>query len=486
MGGCVAVFHRTQPRGGTHETHTTPILAALTEDVTTRYKGGAILGTGAFSVVVECTDTTTDETYACKIIPVQALMATADGPSLVGRVRNELAVLTYLAGHPNVVRLHDVFESATTLYIVQERCCGTLRDVIDAMAPVHEARAATMFRGILKAVIHCHQQGVLHRDVKPENFLKYRNRATHDAPTTVIKLADFGFARFFRRDEVVDELVGTPYFMAPEMVAADGRGYGPEVDAWACGVCLYNILSGAMPFPGRTSSAVFDALRGSRDANFSGAIWRVVSPDAINLVGRLLERDPQARLTANDAILHPWMRKHAPASASSSARGIKAGSSSRVFASPIDVATRAAVHGFIDAFKRGVEEPYTRLLEAADADKAATAWAAMRIGLAIADAILGEHADPDGPFFKGATTSLAEAAVAPSLQRMRATLPAVRSIDLIDACDADGLHRIAAWMHHVLSNPAACDVRAVTALPDETHVHLARRLFVTYEGPPAA
>ena len=440
------------------------ILTAFTDAIYTKYTPGRLLGQGAFGTVFECTERADARRhFACKIIHVKKLLATRDGPNVVGRIRNEVAIMSYLAGHPNVVRLHDLFETEGFIFIVQELCPeGSLRSHLHRMgAPLGESQAAGVFRCILKSVLHCHQMGILHRDVKLENFMVSGN---------TIKLADFGLASFYRRNEPQVEAVGSPSFMAPETLSR--TGYGPESDVWSCGVCLFHILSDDLPFKGTTPSQVFTALRGTLEADFSSLAWRTVSPEARDLTRRLLQKQPGARLRIQDALAHPWMRHSA---------GIRAPTSSRVFLPPEDLRARTRVHGFIDAFKHRVERAYVTLLQAPNAAGVARAWRGMRTGLRELNAYMAKHASPDGPYFAGADPGLAEAATVPSLHRMCVTLPALRNVSVLRACDAMRLTAVARWMRHALQNRAACS--DVSELPVEVYVQHARQLFVAYEGP---
>ena len=129
-----------------------------------------------------------------------------------------------------------------------------------------------------------------------------------------------------------------------------------------------------------------------------------------------------------------------------------------------------------------MEEPYTRLLQARDAATAGTEWDNVCFGLRNLDAYMLEHASKDGPFFRGGEPSLAEAATAPALFRMVATLPALRNLELVGACEEMELSRLTPWLAEVLDRPAdCCDVQP---LPAHVYVHLARKLHVRYEGPP--
>ena len=457
------------------------ILPAITEDISARYRAGPVIGTGAYGIVIGCTEVTTGARYACKSVDVMRLLDTADGPNVAGRLRNEVAIMSYLAGHPNIVRLHDVHERNERIFIVQEMCTGgSLKEAI--RAGLTEARAAQLFRGLVRSVIHCHLMGVMHRDIKPENFL-----LSTRAPDAVVKLADFGLACFFRRDELLKEAVGSPLFMAPETVARKSKGYGPAADLWSCGVCLFQMLSSGddYPFDGTQSAEVFAALRDPwAEADFGAPAWRNVAPDALDLVRRILHKDPRKRIQAQDVMAHPWLTRHrrtSPATLPSSVFQIN------------EIGGSARTRGFVDTFKSSVEEPYIRLLQAQDATGAAAAWCQMREGLTALDTFLTAHgrkgsgsgsgaATPKKWYFQGDEPSIAEAGTAPSLCRMNATLPVVRGMPkLADTCQKMGLERLAKWVAEVLGDPAACC--DVAELPAEAYVHMARRLHVTYEGP---
>ena len=157
--------------------------------------------------------------------------------------------------------------------------------------------------------------GVLHRDIKPDNFL-----LSEIGTTSTVKLADFGLSTFFRRGELEKEAVGSPYYMAPEMVVRGSPGYGPEADIWSCGVCLYTFLSGRLPFPGETSAEVFTAIR-NNGVDYAHPVWRGVSSAARDLLRRILEKDPAKRITAEGILTPPWMMRFARGSGQTSRPG---------------------------------------------------------------------------------------------------------------------------------------------------------------------
>ena len=438
-----------------------------------------------------------------------------------------------------IVRLRDVFESGTHIFLVQELCSGgSLGDLLRrAPGPLAEARAARLFRGVVKSVLHCHQLGILHRDVKPDNFL-----LSNTSEKAALKLADFGLSTFFRRGVPEKEAVGSPFYMAPEMVTRGSGGYGPAADLFSCGVILYRLLTGSLPFPGDTTAEVFHALRYD-EADFVSPAWRRVSPSARHLVRRLLEKDPSKRIEAQDVLTHEWMTSmitgcppvpaaepaaatspsgNAPAAGaggcmhrplgggpqaghtnpadsvapsvatSPAADGPETGHlrnrvgdqvvSARIFYMPADERARLRLQGFLDTFRR-VEDAYQQVLTASDPDAAALYWEDVCLRLKTLDGYLADHASRDGPFFLGSESGLAEASTAPALFRMSANLADVRRIELLPAVEGMGLERLAAWLTGILEKPSAvCDV---DVLGPDVYVALARKLHVRYQGPPS-
>ena len=150
-------------------------------------------------------------------------------------------------------------------------------------------------------VVHrCHSLGVFHRDLKPENFLLLNKQ--EDAP---LKATDFGLSVFFKPNEVFTDVVGSAYYVAPEVLR---RSYGPEADVWSAGVIVYILLCGVPPFWAETEQGIFDAvLRGQVD--FHSDPWPKISSGAKDLVRRMLKQDPKDRLTAHQVLNHPWMKE---------------------------------------------------------------------------------------------------------------------------------------------------------------------------------
>ncbi|PIN12016.1 Ca2+/calmodulin-dependent protein kinase, EF-Hand protein superfamily [Handroanthus impetiginosus] len=258
--------------------------------ISDKYILGRELGRGEFGVTYLCTDRETREALACKSISKKKLRTAVD----IEDVHREVAIMSSLPEHPNIVKLRATYEDNEAVHLVMELCeGGELFDRIVARGHYSERAAAGMAKTIAEVVRMCHQHGVMHRDLKPENFL-FANKKENSA----LKAIDFGLSVFFKRGEKFSEIVGSPYYMAPEVLK---RNYGPEVDIWSAGVILYILLCGVPPFWAETEQGVALAiLRGILD--FKREPWPQVSESAKSLVGQMLEPDPKKRLTAQQVL----------------------------------------------------------------------------------------------------------------------------------------------------------------------------------------
>ncbi|OMO51135.1 hypothetical protein COLO4_37795 [Corchorus olitorius] len=267
-----------------------------------KYILGRELGRGEFGITYLCTDRETREGLACKSISKRKLRTAVD----IEDVRREVAIMSTLPEHPNIVKLKATYEDNENVHLVMELCeGGELFDRIVARGHYTERAAANVAKTIAEVVRMCHENGVMHRDLKPENFL-FANKKEH-AP---LKAIDFGLSVFFKPGERFSEIVGSPYYMAPEVLK---RNYGPEVDVWSAGVILYILLCGVPPFWAETEQGVALAiLRGVID--FKREPWSQVSESAKSLVRQMLEPDPKKRLTAQQVLEHPWLHNAKKAS----------------------------------------------------------------------------------------------------------------------------------------------------------------------------
>ncbi|XWS37427.1 hypothetical protein CRYUN_Cryun19dG0042000 [Craigia yunnanensis] len=267
-----------------------------------KYILGRELGRGEFGITYLCTDRETREGLACKSISKRKLRTPID----IEDVRREVVIMSTLPEHPNIVKLKATYEDNENVHLVMELCeGGELFDRIVAKGHYTERAAATVAKTIAEVVRMCHENGVMHRDLKPENFL-FANKKEH-AP---LKAIDFGLSVFFKPGERFSEIVGSPYYMAPEVLK---RNYGPEVDVWSAGVILYILLCGVPPFWAETEQGVALAiLRGVID--FKREPWPQVSESAKSLVRQMLEPDPKKRLTAQQVLEHSWLQNAKKAS----------------------------------------------------------------------------------------------------------------------------------------------------------------------------
>ncbi|GER52500.1 calcium-dependent protein kinase [Striga asiatica] len=287
------------PKGG----HKSYVLQNPTgHNIEEFYELGRELGRGEFGVTYLCTDKTSGESLACKSISKKKLRTRVD----IEDVRREVEIMKHLPKHPNIVSLKHTYEDDHAVHLVMELCeGGELFDRIVARGHYTERAAAAVTRTIVEVIQNCHKHGVMHRDLKPENFLFGNKKET--AP---LKAIDFGLSVFFKPGERFNEIVGSPYYMAPEVLK---RNYGPEVDVWSAGVILYILLCGVPPFWAETEQGVAQAIIRSV-VDFRRDPWPKVSDRAKDLVKKMLNPDPKQRLTAQEVLDHPWLQnaKSAP------------------------------------------------------------------------------------------------------------------------------------------------------------------------------
>ncbi|KAL4587143.1 hypothetical protein LXL04_000009 [Taraxacum kok-saghyz] len=274
-------------------------IAVLTdvskENIEEKYMLDRELGRGEFGVTYLCIDRSSRELLACKSISKRKLRTAVD----VDDVRREVAIMKHLPENSSIVTLREACEDENAVHLVMELCeGGELFDRIVARGHYTERAAAAVTRTIVEVVQLCHKHGVIHRDLKPENFL-FANKKENSP----LKAIDFGLSIFFKPGERFSEIVGSPYYMAPEVLK---RNYGPEIDIWSAGVILYILLCGVPPFWAESEQGVAQAiLRGVID--FKREPWPSVSEGAKSLVKQMLEPDPKLRLTAKQVLEHSWL-----------------------------------------------------------------------------------------------------------------------------------------------------------------------------------
>ncbi|XP_053306542.1 calcium/calmodulin-dependent protein kinase type II subunit gamma isoform X5 [Spea bombifrons] len=253
------------------------------------------LGKGAFSVVRRCVKKSTNQEYAAKIINTKKLSA-RDHQKLEREAR-----ICRLLKHPNIVRLHESISEEGFHYLVFDLVTGgELFEDIVAREYYSEADASHCIHQILESVNHIHQHDIVHRDLKPENLL-----LASKCKGAAVKLADFGLAIEVQGDQQAwFGFAGTPGYLSPEVLRKDP--YGKPVDIWACGVILYILLVGYPPFWDEDQHKLYQQIKaGAYD--FPSPEWDTVTPEAKNLINQMLTINPTKRITADQALKHPWV-----------------------------------------------------------------------------------------------------------------------------------------------------------------------------------
>ncbi|XP_019153611.1 PREDICTED: calcium-dependent protein kinase 24-like [Ipomoea nil] len=272
------------------------VLRTKTGHLKEFYNLGEKIGNGQFGTTFLCTEKTTGKEYACKSIAKRKLFTLED----VDDVRREIEIMHRLSGQPNIISIKGSYEDAVAVHVVMELCKGgELFDRIVKRGHYSERKAAELTRTIVGVIEACHSLGVMHRDLKPENFLFVDEE--EDSP---IKTIDFGLSTFFKPGETFNEVVGSPYYVAPEVLQ---KRYSQKADIWSAGVIVYILLSGVPPFCGESEDEIFDEVLQAK-IEFKLDPWPQISDSAKDLVRQMLVRDPRKRLTAHEVLCHPWVQ----------------------------------------------------------------------------------------------------------------------------------------------------------------------------------
>ena len=323
MPDCVRISPSCLSEGYDEEDESSPplgITGMRLSDIESRYRIDLqILGSGHHGAVRRCLDISTGMRRAVKSIRKDDPHVKDEG------ILREISLLREMADHVNIIRLIDVIEDEHYVHIVTELCeGGELFDKIiertsNPSSPSDDVRdgnahrrappcfaerdAARVMHQILTAVSHMHDRDIVHRDIKPENILF----ETTDENST-IKIIDLGLSRKHVDgiDRPMSSLVGTPYYIAPEVLR---RKYDRACDLWSVGVVAYTLLCGYPPFNGSNNDEVYDAVRCGR-YRFHSSEWSNTSRESRDFVRNLLAMDPRARMTAREAMEHPWILRH--------------------------------------------------------------------------------------------------------------------------------------------------------------------------------
>jgi calcium-dependent protein kinase len=280
-----------------HSVHSNAVISlhlvrANAKSFLNEYHVAQALGTGSYGEVRTVVHKLTGQERAVKVF-----RKTPEELKSYEKVLNEIEILKKLH-HPCIIQILEYFEDDKRLYIVMEKCSGgELFDAITKNKNLSENTAALICKQLFSAVAYMHGHSIMHRDLKPENILLEENDDFVN-----IKIIDFGTAVEFSALQRFDELVGSPFYVAPEVV---NNNYSHECDMWSCGVLLFILLSGYPPFDGKNNAEILNRAKKGK-FSFDKPIWQDVSTLAKDLISKLLTTSSK-RLSANDALLHPWV-----------------------------------------------------------------------------------------------------------------------------------------------------------------------------------
>ena len=254
------------------------------------YKFGETLGEGSFGTVRRAVHKQTGQERAIKIFKKRQ----QDERKLLLEV-NILSKLT----HPNIMEIYEFYEDKANFYIVSELCKGgELFDKITEKGCFKEAEACPIMLQIVSAICYSHSNRIVHRDIKPENIMLEKTNNDN----LLIKLIDWGGARYFSKNKKMSTIKGTPYYIAPEVLK---EVYDEKCDIWSIGVIFYVLLCGYPPFNGDTDIEIMQNVQRGQFF-FPEEEWDVISPEAKDLIRKMLTYDPAKRISAKDILLHPW------------------------------------------------------------------------------------------------------------------------------------------------------------------------------------
>jgi len=257
------------------------------------------IGKGGFGRVYKVHHKLSNQYRAMKIIQCKSI---SDHHS--STINKEINILKNL-DHPNIIKVYEFYQSEKYVYIINELCTGgELFDKIVDVKFFSENVASNIMRQLLSAVAYCHENGVIHRDLKPENIL-IENSEEKDKEFFHIKVIDFGTCEILKKKKLTEQ-IGTSFYIAPEVIK---NSYNEKCDLWSCGVILYILLCGSPPFYGKNEKEIFKKII-EGNFTFRHKIWNKISSEAKNLVLKLLQVNPDKRLSAKEALEDIWFKKN--------------------------------------------------------------------------------------------------------------------------------------------------------------------------------
>eukprot|EP00826_Nyctotherus_ovalis_P051374 TRINITY_DN6415_c0_g2_i10.p1 TRINITY_DN6415_c0_g2~~TRINITY_DN6415_c0_g2_i10.p1 ORF type:complete len:404 (-),score=108.53 TRINITY_DN6415_c0_g2_i10:6-1217(-) len=296
--GCVPIKHAPKKKSKTNSNSKKPErrssvdISKVTSDIETflgQYNLKGLLGYGKDGRVFLASSLDNLQQVAIKVISKES--------SSIDQLTEEIDNLSRV-DHPNIVKYFKHYQSEEYLYVVIEYCAGgeLFQQIVDR-EKFTEEEAMSIMEELLRAVSHCHRLGIIHRDLKPENIM-YSSEG-------VLKIIDFGLS--MKAGGVTrEEIVGTPCYIAPEVIVSER--FTKACDIWSLGIVMHVLLSGSVPIGGNTVEEICRKIKMYRGPGFHSALWKDVSEDAKDLLKKMLDPDPEVRITAEEALRHSWFR----------------------------------------------------------------------------------------------------------------------------------------------------------------------------------
>ena len=253
------------------------------------------IGSGTFGKVYKVLHTVTNQYRAMKVVKIDTINYQDDDKTFL----KEIEMLSQL-DHPSIIKIYEYYSDDLHYYVITELAQGG--ELYDQIYNIHnygEADAAVIMKQLLSVVCYIHSKGIVHRDLKPENILL----ETKKEGDLSIKIIDFGTSNYFDKTQKLTLKVGTPYYIAPEVLKKE---YNQKCDIWSCGVIMYVLLCGSPPFDGPDDLAIMEKVKSGK-YTFNGKEWAEISSEAKQLIGLLLTYDPKDRITAEEGLKHPWI-----------------------------------------------------------------------------------------------------------------------------------------------------------------------------------
>ena len=273
------------------------LIVANTGLLSKKYKIISTIGSGAFGKVYKVENIIMKQIRAMKVVKKDSINFQDDKKQFL----KEIEMLMNL-DHPNIIKIFEYYVDDLNYYVIMEFAeGGELYEQINKLKNFKEKHAAIIMQQLLSAVCYMHSKGIVHRDIKPENIM-LESKSSEDLS---IKLIDFGTSNFIKNNQHLSMKIGTPYYIAPEVLK---KSYGYECDIWSLGVILYMLLSGTPPFDGFDDQSILQKVKIGK-YSLEGESWELISNEAKDLIKKMLTYSPENRISAEDALKHEWFKK---------------------------------------------------------------------------------------------------------------------------------------------------------------------------------